>query len=115
MTQDQARKAHWDESRLVAKVEGMATSGMQRPTIANTEQLEELLSEPSGGAIDTMRRLQGDFVLLGVGGKMGPTLARMAKRASDSAGVRRRIFGVSRFSSGPLEGQFRSQGIETIR
>jgi nucleoside-diphosphate-sugar epimerase len=46
---------------------------------------------------------------------MGPTLARMAKRASDAAGVKRRVIGVARFSSGPLEKQLQSHGIETIR
>src|SRR5438552_10349874 len=83
--------------------------------IETVEQLEDLLSEPTPGVIETLSRLEGDLMLLGVGGKMGPTLARMARRASDTAGVRRRIFGVSRFSSGPLEGQLRGQGIETIR
>src|SRR5262249_3217858 len=63
----------------------------------------------------TLAGLEGDLILLGVGGKMGPTLARMARRASEAAGVRRRIIGVSRFSSGPLEGQLKSHGIETIR
>ena len=62
-----------------------------------------------------MRRLEGDLILLGVGGKMGPTLARMARRASDAAGVSRRIIGVSRFSSGGLEPSLQSHGVETIR
>jgi hypothetical protein len=83
--------------------------------IRDVEQLEQLLSEPTAGAIDAMKSLSGDLMLLGVGGKMGPTLARMARRASDAAGISRRIIGVSRFSSGPLEGQLRSQGVETIR
>jgi nucleoside-diphosphate-sugar epimerase len=85
------------------------------PAIQTVEELEDRLSEPSAGAIATLGSLQGDLMLLGVGGKMGPTLARMARRASEAAGVRRRIIGVSRFSSGPLEGQLKSHGIETIR
>ena len=52
---------------------------------------------PTAGAIESMPRLQGDLMLLGAGGKMGPTLARMARRASDAAGVRRRVIAVSRF------------------
>jgi nucleoside-diphosphate-sugar epimerase len=83
--------------------------------IQTTEELEDRLSEPTECAVATMGRLEGDLMLLGVGGKMGPTLARMARGASDAAGVRRRILGVSRFSSGPLEGQLKSHGIETIR
>ena len=46
-----------------------------------------------------MHRIPGDILFLGVGGKMGPTMARMARRATDLAGVSRRIIGVSRFSS----------------
>jgi nucleoside-diphosphate-sugar epimerase len=83
--------------------------------IATTDQLEDLLSEPTPGAIEAMGSLDGDLMVLGVGGKMGPTLARMARRASDLAGVQRRIIGVSRFSAGNLETQLREHGIETIR
>jgi nucleoside-diphosphate-sugar epimerase len=88
-------------------------------SIRDVPQLEELLSQPTVGAIDTMSTLDGDIVVLGVGGKMGPTLARMAKRASELAGVKRRIIGVSRFSSSPsdssLERQLQSYGVETLR
>src|SRR2546430_6143702 len=66
--------------------------------IADVEQLEDLLSEPTRLAVETMARLEGDLVLLGVGGKMGPTLARMARRADEAAGGRRRIPCGSRFS-----------------
>jgi nucleoside-diphosphate-sugar epimerase len=84
-------------------------------TIENVEQLDDLLSEPTERAIESMARLRGDLLLLGVGGKMGPTLARMARRASDLAGVGRRVFGASRFSSQALEEQLQQHGIDTIR
>jgi nucleoside-diphosphate-sugar epimerase len=87
----------------------------QISTIANTEHLEDLLSEPTEGVIATLAQLDGDILILGVNGKMGPTLARMARRASDAAGSRRRIIGVSRFSSGNLEVRLRDQGIDTLR
>jgi nucleoside-diphosphate-sugar epimerase len=83
--------------------------------IENIEQLEDLLSEPTPGVVETMSRLDGDLLVLGVGGKMGPTLVRMARRASELAGVRRRIIGASRFSSGDLESTLQRHGIETIR
>jgi len=83
--------------------------------IEDTADLEEHLSEPTPGVIDTLARLPGDLMLLGVGGKMGPTLARMARRASDAAGVRRRVIGVARFSIPDLEDRLRSHGVETIR
>jgi len=79
-----------------------------------TAELDDLLSEPTPGAVDAMRRLSGDIVVLGVGGKMGPTLARMAKRASLLAGADRRVFGVSRFSSPQLPRLLQSWGIETV-
>jgi hypothetical protein len=61
-----------------------------------------------------MGALVGDLVVLGVGGKMGPTLARMAKRASDAAGVKRRVIGVSRFSSSSeLRDRLHKWGVET--
>jgi len=83
-------------------------------SIQNTEQLDDILSEPSPGIVETMQRAAGDIIILGVGGKMGPSLARMAKRASDQAGVRRRVIGVSRFSSTNLPDALHRHGIETI-
>jgi hypothetical protein len=83
--------------------------------IADTEQLEDLLSEPSEAAIETLGRLDDDLILLGVGGKMGPTLAWMARRASDRAGVRRRVIGVARFSDPRLEARLQRWGVETVR
>jgi len=77
--------------------------------------LETLLSEPTDGVVRTLGSLDGDIVVLGVAGKMGPTLARMAKRASEMAGVKRRVIGVSRFSSSSLENLLRTWGIETVR
>jgi nucleoside-diphosphate-sugar epimerase len=88
---------------------------MRPDAIDNVGQLEERLSEPSPGAIEALARLEGDLLILGVGGKMGPTLARMARRASDAAGVRRRVLGASRFSSPRLETMLRDHGVETIR
>jgi nucleoside-diphosphate-sugar epimerase len=87
---------------------------MTPPSPATVADLDELLSTPTPGAVANMARLPGDLLLIGVGGKMGPTLARMAKRASDAAGRPRRVIGVSRFSTPGLENQLQSWGIETI-
>jgi nucleoside-diphosphate-sugar epimerase len=59
--------------------------------------------------------MEGDLLVLGVGGKMGPGLAHMARRAFDRAGGRRRVIGVARFSSPDLEKQLQWRGVETIR
>jgi nucleoside-diphosphate-sugar epimerase len=82
--------------------------------IRTEAELDDRLSEPTPQLIDTLARLPGDLVLLGAAGKMGPSLARMAKRASDAAGVRRRVVAVSRFSSGG-EGAFTAHGVEAVR
>lgn len=83
--------------------------------IENIEQLEELLSEPTEAAIKALGALDGDLIVLGVAGKMGPTLARMAVKASELAGVRRRVIGVARFSEAGVEARLRASSIETIR
>jgi NAD dependent epimerase/dehydratase family len=91
------------------------TNQTSRQSIRDVPELEDVLSEPTRGVIETLRSLEGDIIVLGVGGKMGPTLARMARRASDFGNVERRIIGVSRFSSSKLEAQLQSWGIETLR
>jgi nucleoside-diphosphate-sugar epimerase len=83
--------------------------------ISTIDDLEDRLSEPTPGAVEALARLPGDLLLLGVGGKMGPTLARMARRASDAAGVRRRVIGVARFSEPGLQDRLQGFGVETIR
>jgi len=83
--------------------------------IESVDELEDLLSTPSEPAIEALRTLDGDLLLLGVGGKMGPTLARMAVRANEAAGRSRTIYGVARFSRPGLEERLRGWGIETVR
>lgn len=84
-------------------------------SIRDVAALDLLLSEPDEPTIRSLAALQGDILVLGVGGKMGPTLARMARRAADAAGISRRVIGVARFSSPQLESQLNSCGVETIR
>jgi nucleoside-diphosphate-sugar epimerase len=77
-------------------------------------ELEERLSRPTPAVIEMMSRLPGDIILLGAAGKMGPSLARMAKRASDEAGTQRRVIAVSRFSAPGAAEEFQQHGIEVI-
>lgn len=83
--------------------------------IENEDQLEELLSRPSAAVINLFKILEGDLIFLGIAGKIGPSIARMAKRACEEAGVTKRIIGVSRFSNEQEKNQIESCGIETIR
>ena len=87
----------------------------EKDSIRNVEELEDQLSLPTNSLIQAFRSLDGDIGILGVGGKMGPTLARMAVRASDAAGAKRRVVGISRFSSAGLESRLQAFGVQTIR
>lgn len=77
-------------------------------------ELEAKLAEPSEALVEDISKLDGDIMILGIGGKMGPSLAKRAKNAIDLAGVKKRVVGVSRFSSGELQSELESHGIETI-
>eukprot|EP01031_Cornospumella_fuschlensis_P013818 gene13818-16889_t len=81
---------------------------------ATTAELESQLSQPTPAVVEMMRRLEGDIIILGVAGKMGPSLARMAKRASDEAGTQRRIIGVSRFRTPESRVELEQHGVEAI-
>jgi nucleoside-diphosphate-sugar epimerase len=87
----------------------------QPDSIRDVDHLEELLSDPSVEAIDAMRKVGGDVLVLGVAGKMGPTLARMARRALDAAGIPARVIGVARFSDSARQVALEQHGIETVR
>jgi nucleoside-diphosphate-sugar epimerase len=76
----------------------------------NPEALEEFMTRPSAQLAADLERAPGDILVLGVGGKMGPTLARMAKRAAPA----RRVIGVARFSENGLREKLEAQGIECI-
>ncbi|MFP6901348.1 MAG: hypothetical protein VCA36_10420, partial [Opitutales bacterium] len=65
---------------------------------AGVEGLEESLSEPSEALVADMADLAGDWVFIGAGGKMGPTMVRMAGKALERTGSSSQVFAVSRFS-----------------
>ena len=83
-------------------------------SITSVEQLEETLSRPTPADEEAVRALGGDVLILGVAGKMGPTLARRLRRAADQAGVRMRVIGVSRFSTPAAARCLNEAGIETL-
>ena len=77
---------------------------------AGVEDLEEFMTRPTRELEADLARADGDLIILGVGGKMGPTLARMAKRAAPA----KRVVGVARFSELGLKEKLQSQGIECL-
>lgn len=78
------------------------------------EQLEAKLAEPSDALVKDIAALDGDIMLLGIGGKMGPSLARLAMNAIKEAGVDKKVIGASRFSSGSLKQELEADGVKTI-
>ena len=85
------------------------------PTIIENEDvLDDLLSKPSPQVVEIISQIDGDFLLLGVNGKIGISLARMIKRACDLAGVKKRVVGVSRFSSPEGRRTLEEFGVETL-
>jgi nucleoside-diphosphate-sugar epimerase len=79
-------------------------------TIADIAALDDLLCRPSQPLIDDLNKIEGDIMILGVAGKMGPTLASLAKAALPG----RRIIGVARFSDPSVKDWLEARGIETI-
>lgn len=82
--------------------------------IETEQQLEEELARPTEADVEAMRALEGDVIVLGAGGKMGPSLVRLMRNAVNAAGGKKRIISVARFSDKSLPAQFNAAGIETI-
>jgi len=74
-------------------------------------EIETLLSQPTPGAIEAVLALEGDYMVLGVGGKMGTSLAVMLRRALDAAGKSAKVYGVSRFSRPTAKTELEKFGI----
>jgi nucleoside-diphosphate-sugar epimerase len=81
------------------------------PAPTSDRQLDDLLEEPTADAADALARLPGDLIVLGAGGKMGPSLCRMARRAAEG---RRRIFAASRFSNPAVVEQLAKANIKVL-
>jgi len=77
------------------------------------QELYRELLKPSADLISDITKLDGDLLILGVGGKMGPALATLAKQAIADAGINKKVIGVSRFSEAGLEERLNKEGIET--
>lgn len=78
------------------------------------DELEDRLSRPSEQLIRDLEQVEGDILILGVGGKMGPSLAKLAQRATQNSSNPKRIIGVSRFSDQSMKTELEAHGIKTI-
>lgn len=81
--------------------------------MSNIEYRVQALLQPSDALVRDMKELEGDLLILGVGGKIGPSLAKLARQALDKAGKSVKVIGVSRFTEPGLKAQLEKQGIET--
>ena len=79
-------------------------------TIPDIAALDELLCRPGQALIDDLDKVDGDIMIMGVGGKMGPTLAGLAKAAQP----KRKVIGVARFSEPGVKQWLEARGVETI-
>jgi nucleoside-diphosphate-sugar epimerase len=77
-------------------------------------ELEERLSRPRDVLVDDLRKLDGDILVLGAGGKLGPSLVRLALRGVAAAGTGARVITVSRFSEPGLADALRAEGAEVV-
>lgn len=83
--------------------------------IESVERLEALLAEPSERLVEEMRAFEGPLLLLGAGGKMGPSMAMLARNALDAAGNGAEVIAVSRFSDEGAERRLQDAGVRTLR
>lgn len=76
--------------------------------------LEQELLKPSDALVADIGKIDGDIIILGVGGKMGPSMAKLARKAIEKAGINKRVIGISRFSEAGTREELEAEGIETI-
>src|ERR1700758_1599732 len=96
-------------------VQGQDAGTVQCPNalpdrLRDVEHLEEVMATPSAALIGALQELPGDIIILGVGGKIGPTLARLAKRAAPG----KRVVGVARFSDKGVREKLAGWAIECV-
>jgi nucleoside-diphosphate-sugar epimerase len=88
----------------------MTASGLPE-RFEDVAALDDFMTEPTPELVADLAGISGDILVLGVAGKMGPTLARLAKRAAPN----KRVVGVARFSDASVRGQLEAAGVETLR
>ena len=86
----------------------------QRRGIASVDELEDRLTRPTAALIDDLAALDGDLMVIGAAGKMGPTLATLAQRALDAAGGGHQVSAVARFSNPVAREGLEAAGVSTI-
>ncbi len=83
-------------------------------TMWNEARLDEMLTTPSQRLLEDVAKIKGDIMILGAGGKMGPTLSLLAKKAVDQAGGKQKVIAVSRFTDPIAVKLLNDNGVDTI-
>lgn len=86
----------------------------QPEVIATESELEEILTRPGAALLDAIKTYSSPLLILGAGGKMGPTLAVLAQRAAEAAGHRLDVVAVSRFGDTALRERLEAGGVKTV-
>ena len=93
----------------------LPSQGYANGQMPDEAELERLLSQPVPAVVDALAAVEGDIVVLGAGGKMGPSLARLALRSLREAGKANRVIAVARYSNGELRSGLEADGVGTIQ
>ncbi len=80
----------------------------------NEERLDQILTTPSERLLEDIKKIDGDIMILGAGGKMGPTLSLLAKKAVEMTGGKQKVIAVSRFTDPFASKLLNDNGVETI-
>jgi nucleoside-diphosphate-sugar epimerase len=84
-------------------------------SISVIDEIERDLTTPTPALVEDIGRLDGDIVVLGVGGKVGPSVAIMAQRAIEAAGVDKNVYGVARFSDPAARVSLERAGVHAVQ
>jgi nucleoside-diphosphate-sugar epimerase len=108
------------EAHLVKNIDGkssyLQSSIMDEPMshkVRDEDELNEVLTRPSERLVQFIRSVQSPLLILGAGGKMGPSLAVLAKRAALQAGHPLEVIAASRFTDGSSRTWLEAQGVRT--
>ena len=82
--------------------------------INTVQELEDVLSAPTPADVATVKELNGDILILGAGGKMGPSLAKLIRCATLLSGQSKRVIAIARFSDPQIRHELEGAGVETI-
>ena len=112
---DHCLKVNFASEQPGRGVSAVGTSSQLPNVIRDENQLEDWLTRPRPGLVDFIRSLPSPLLILGAGGKMGPTLAVLAQRAAELTGHKLEVIAVSRFSEESSRRWLEARGVSTLR